>query len=281
MAFCSNCGEQIKDGAKYCNGCGVPVDNTVTRRRTTYEGEIHKCPNCGEILNSLVTNCPSCGHEIRGSKASDLVREFAIKLSHSTSEEQKIALLRSFPIPNTKEDIFEFMILAASNMNSNNKLRQDISDAWLVKFEQSYKKALLLFKDDSDFSRIQKIYDEGYSNIIASKKREVKRNTIEVIARNGAICLGTIAVIVAVIVDKTGGNASLIELIGYIVLIVSACTLVRRGASMIDIGIGALSGLLTIGLSFILNNGSMGMLCGGILMIITAVSFFKSVENEK
>lgn len=63
MAFCTNCGEQIKDGTKFCANCGTPTDvnehTNSTRRKSMYEGEIHKCPQCGEIIDAFVTVCPA------------------------------------------------------------------------------------------------------------------------------------------------------------------------------------------------------------------------------
>ena len=50
MAFCSNCGERIEEGANFCNKCGKPVNENNSSRKVTYEGEIHKCPNCGGPL---------------------------------------------------------------------------------------------------------------------------------------------------------------------------------------------------------------------------------------
>lgn len=286
MAFCSNCGKELNSGSKFCSECGTLVQNSNSQRKAVYEGEIHKCPNCGEVLRSFISKCPSCGYEIRGSHSSESVRDFAIKLSQITSDEQKVALLQSFPIPNTKEDIFEFMILAATNVNINRQITNEnmcpaMSKAWLVKFEQSYQKALLLFKEDSDFYQIQKIYNEGHKNIIKVKRRTTMKSVLEAVIRNIAVWVGIITIIAAVHVDKTGGNASMLELVGYIVLIASACTLAKRSASMIDFGIGALSGLATMGMSSLFRNGSVGELCGDIVLIIIAVNFFKSVGNNK
>ncbi len=77
MAFCSNCGKKLAAGAKFCFECGTPVakaDETV--RRTVFSGEIHKCPSCGEVLQSLTAICPSCGHEINSAKLSPTLKEF-------------------------------------------------------------------------------------------------------------------------------------------------------------------------------------------------------------
>lgn len=172
MAFCTNCGHQLADGGKFCFECGTKVDSMrstqTEERKTVYDGEIHKCPSCGEVLNSFVSVCPACGHELRGTKASNSVHEFALRLESAKSDEQRIVLIRNFPIPNTKEDIFEFMILASTNIASEKQ--NSIYDAWLVKFEQSYKKANLVFGNDSDFARFKDIYEQTNRQITREKR---------------------------------------------------------------------------------------------------------------
>ena len=129
MVFCINCGQQLLDGAKFCANCGKAVgasqNETTEQRKTVYEGEIHKCPNCGEILSSLSVICPSCGYEIRGNKASNSVKEFAMQLANAENDKQKITLIQSYPIPNNKEDILEFLILAATCFDPGENLTGD------------------------------------------------------------------------------------------------------------------------------------------------------------
>ena len=77
MAFCSNCGKELAAGAKFCFECGTPVANTdETVRRTVYSGEIHKCPSCGEVLQSMTAICPACGHELNSAKLASALKEF-------------------------------------------------------------------------------------------------------------------------------------------------------------------------------------------------------------
>lgn len=212
MAFCSNCGKQLDDKAKFCSACGAsrPVQTeNENKRNTVYEGEIHKCPNCGEVLDSFLTRCPSCGMELRGSKATNAVRELALKLetieahreyekpksifklAYSTSnlsktDEQKVSLIRSFSIPNTKEDIVEFMILATANVDMSSYADGDdalrtasaraVSNAWLAKCEQAYEKAKAsISPTDSCYIRIEELYQKTKKDLKKSKGSNLKK----------------------------------------------------------------------------------------------------------
>ncbi len=204
MAFCRHCGHALAAGDSFCSGCGKAVDDSSTDegRKSTYDGEIHKCPSCGEILESFVSNCPTCGFELRGVKVSSPVQELLEKLeeleekrteikseglfgaknykrkSHAINQ-QKINLIRNFPIPNTKEDIMEFMILAASNMKAAWKAEESdigIATAWKAKFIQAYNKAKICL-NASDFACIQEIYD---GIMIKPKKKALKITFISI-----------------------------------------------------------------------------------------------------
>ena len=149
MAFCVKCGRQHDDGVNFCPNCGTQTAKNDTenrsQRQTVYEGELHKCPNCGEALNSFTITCPACGYELRGANAPDSVKEFSLRFVQTKTIREKIDLITTFAIPNTKEDILEFMILAYSNIDTDvyksteeKSVSKNLSDAWLAQFKQAY-----------------------------------------------------------------------------------------------------------------------------------------------
>lgn len=158
MAFCTNCGQELAEGAKFCSSCGVAVDapnkSEKEQRKTVYDGDLHKCPKCGEQLNAFATICPVCNYELRGVQATSCVHELSQKLEHTDSEEQKIELISNFYIPNTKEDIYEFFILAYSNITAGGYG----IEAWSIKLEQAYLKAKLAFGNNEEFKYIEELY---------------------------------------------------------------------------------------------------------------------------
>ena len=205
MAYCRNCGVQLIDGAKFCQKCGYPVSDENTeneQRKQEFAGKLYKCPNCGEVLKSFELNCPVCGYELRGAKATSAVKEFALKLEAiesrreyekprglfaaaaaqqrvSKTDEQKISLIKSFSVPNTKEDMLEFMILATSSMNMRiydsantdiSKSEKEVNAAWFSKVQQVYEKAKRTYSADSTFAEIKTLYDSCNREIKKSKK---------------------------------------------------------------------------------------------------------------
>ena len=80
--------------------------------------------------------------------------------------EQKANTIINYSVPNTKEDIFEFMILACSNINVKQGIDDVVSKAWLSKLEQVYQRAQITIKNSNDLIQIKNIYD--------SKKKEIK-----------------------------------------------------------------------------------------------------------
>lgn len=230
MAFCMNCGQQLPEDAKFCSNCGAAtgeVKSETAQRKVVYDGEVHKCPNCGEIVNSFVLNCPSCGHELRNSASTSLVQELASKLEDlelqreprkrrtvkdellrtnnlSKTDEQIISLIRSFVIPNTKEDILEFIILASSNINvelygennltPENEVLKAVSDAWIAKFEQAYRKAQFSFSETPTFTQIKEVYINKINEINKQKK---KKTLVPLLALGGLLALSLLCFLIS------------------------------------------------------------------------------------
>ena len=90
---------------------------------------------------------------------------------------KKLELIKNYPIPNTVDDVFEFITLAIANIDvslskktlinrqytntsflSGANIGHAISNAWVAKMEQLYHKAEISFPNDPVFEKIQKMY---------------------------------------------------------------------------------------------------------------------------
>lgn len=192
MAYCPNCGTKLVDGDVFCGNCGkrieaatAPCEPVFSQAPTEESGSptketkpksgITRCPACGEIVDKNAVICPSCGYGIRDvadgsiallSQKLDLIeskrpqkRKKDEKGTISATDERKISLIRSWPIPNNKDDLIEFAAMASGNCiappNMYRTAEDALADAWRSKFDQAYAKAEHLFGDSEDFALIK------------------------------------------------------------------------------------------------------------------------------
>jgi hypothetical protein len=144
-------------------------------------GDIRKCPACGTILQSFQTKCNDCGHEFTNISANNVISQLSKKLSEIEKElqreaekdedydpkltfaldmrilEKQASYIDTFPIPNTKEDILEFLSLSVPQAsvklnwyerNVSHTGQYKLIKSWKAKAEQTIMKARFSMKDD-------------------------------------------------------------------------------------------------------------------------------------
>ena len=141
------------------------------------EQSIVKCPHCGEQLTALAAVCPTCGLELQNVGTAGAVSKLAQEIHKleskrnmkkdmiqgvSQTDERIASLVRNFVVPNSKEEIFEFMMMASGNLDAYRGRKTGspkvVVQAWEAKFEQTYLKARSIFDSQSDFQQIEDIY---------------------------------------------------------------------------------------------------------------------------
>ena len=108
-------------------------------------GDIKKCPACGSLITAFTTNCGDCGHELSNITSTKAMIEFQDKLAKGNNE-QDIEIITNFNVPNSKEDIMEFLTLAISNYQ--NATDKNLRNAWLTKIDNLLMKMNLVFKEN-------------------------------------------------------------------------------------------------------------------------------------
>jgi hypothetical protein len=168
----------------------------------------------------MAVQCPYCGHELGGSGVPGGVAAFFERLDAldqqlfeteaakevarsggmfgamfgfagvaktltgtSAGDKRKLEMIQNFPIPNSREDILEFIILASSRITSGPGIFTainiaDIRDAdkyniaWSTKIKQAYAKAQIIFASDKqELRRIDTILKDA--NITPGKVKPV------------------------------------------------------------------------------------------------------------
>lgn len=156
-------------------------------------GDVKKCPSCGAIIESFTTRCPDCGHELNGvgvvssfdalvkkldefdkrqGQKTTFLSELGEFLDGSKSDriiEGKKQIIANFPIPTAREDLLEFLSMAAplAKKKGNFFTSDDYYDhnvmvsAWKSKIEQVLIKARISMKDDRQtLEEIERIVNE-------------------------------------------------------------------------------------------------------------------------
>lgn len=161
----------------------APTPTSTAAPKSNKFGDIKKCPACGAVLQSFTTKCPDCGFEFRNVEANctiqhlfELLNEveanskedaegllgglgkfyadsFASSFGGTKDTRKKKAIIQNFPIPNTKEDILEFLTLAVPlakkpGIFDQDQTKREMYPVWKAKCEQIIMKAKFSMKDD-------------------------------------------------------------------------------------------------------------------------------------
>ena len=182
--------EDVDEVEMYIEGKISDLENTVVSKNI--DNKTINCPSCGSPTNSFESRCLHCSYEFKNIKASsisikiqeelqkidldvenqlrdDMIETYGHLLDYWESDleekqhAKKISYLNTLPIPNSREDILEFLALSAPLSFNKKKsgfmyiLKHgvDIGDsplgrAWRAKFEQTIIKAKLSLSDDSE-----------------------------------------------------------------------------------------------------------------------------------
>jgi len=150
-------------------------------------GDVKKCPACGAMIQSFQTRCPDCGHDYSNIESNASIQKLFKMLNDAENERKdeglsvgkaiggvlgkmygigggdkintkKKTIISNFPIPNTKNDILEFLAISLpmakqkgnfiTKENEENKTHNDLVPTWKSKCEQIVLKARFSMKED-------------------------------------------------------------------------------------------------------------------------------------
>jgi hypothetical protein len=188
-------GEDLDEVEMILDGKIALMNNELVKSQTqelksNKEGDLRKCPSCGAPVESFKTKCTECNHEFRNTAIANAVKDFFQKYNNIEIEERKrtedvkehwanagmnsiitnnaiikrqISLISSFPVPNTKEDMLEFLSISIPEATKNMSLgfigkllgsaHKDfiyvqLKNTWHSKSEQIIMKARISMKED-------------------------------------------------------------------------------------------------------------------------------------
>lgn len=193
MKFCTKCGNQLSDQANFCDKCGSPVSNAQTppptpganenvadetKRKEVFVGERRKCPICGVEISAFALTCPN-GHELSGVKVSNIAKEFHDGLIKYEGKEEH-DFVTSFPIPNEREELGNFMLMVASILKQDmqNGADQMRVSSFTSKFDEIKSKVYMMLKADDPIVGETKKWDSALNELYENYKKIIEERAI-------------------------------------------------------------------------------------------------------
>ena len=148
------------------------------------KGNVIKCPNCGCTDISGRAVCPDCGYVFTNVKANQSAERLAEQLATVEKERrkdlvgdmsslfgisggkvaEKVSIIKNFPVPNTRDDLLEFLSMLKPKSSKYGKPSSDSpidkleSKAYYIKFAECVDKARLSFDKDPAFQPYFEFY---------------------------------------------------------------------------------------------------------------------------
>lgn len=139
-------------------------------------GDVRKCPACGAIVGAFKGCCPECGYEFSNIDANLSSKKLHESLSKSGSSSKKVEIIETFPIPNTKADLLEFLTALKPRVLD---VSSEFANAYFKKYSECIEKAKVSFPNDKlllpfidDFDNLKKQINNSH---IKSKLQDVAK----------------------------------------------------------------------------------------------------------
>lgn len=157
-------------------------------------GNIKTCPACGASVKAMELECSDCGHEFTNSDANSTIKNLEQKIETERSkyikknseaeggdefagqtfdEEELPRILKNYPIPNTKEDLFESLSFFSSKVIASTNTENEEINAYHAKSLEIITRLQLMPNiDESLLDRIK---------AIEVKMKKVKRKNVRIL----------------------------------------------------------------------------------------------------
>lgn len=152
-------------------------------------GNIVKCPNCGSTDVAGRAICPECGYAFTNVRSNNSSEKLANKLAEvevsrrgslfggiaavygGGKTAEKASIIKNFPVPNTRDDLLEFLSLLKPKSSKYQSLGaadvelSKLGPAYFVKYTECIDKAKRSFKNDPDFEPYFVFYEKERKKI--------------------------------------------------------------------------------------------------------------------
>ena len=161
----------------------ITIDALIFKQQTKSSkekvGNIKTCPACGSAVKTMTMACEDCGHEFNNVGANKSISELLNRINTLKKgaqeedydfEKRKADQINNTPIPNSREDLLEFLTVCISqaDVSWTSRGMGYVVSAWESKGSEALLKAKILFREDLKSMTLIEAYEKKLSS--AKKK---------------------------------------------------------------------------------------------------------------
>ena len=137
----------------------------------TKGGELLHCPQCGAVVPASASVCPKCGYEFSEIAANSSSVLLAEKLERLEYDEDKLQVIETFPLPNSKADLLEFATALKPRIKN---VDNPLWEAYMTKYQELIEKIQVSFPNDAQLKRFVDEFDGLYASIETKRKKSAR-----------------------------------------------------------------------------------------------------------
>ena len=165
-------------------------------------GSVRKCPACGAIVGAFIGSCPECGYEFTEVDANLSSKKLYDALSKESDTKKKQEIIETFPIPNTKADLLEFLTALKPRITDP---KSEFANVYYKKYAECIEKARVSFESDKQLQPFIDNFNQVDKEIKKKKLFNFLRNKWKLVA----IVLVLVVVGISVIIKENIAVAKL------------------------------------------------------------------------
>lgn len=163
----------------------------------TKGGELQHCPHCGAVVSESAAVCPNCGYEFSEIDANMSSIILANRLAELEYDEDKCEAIETFPVPNSKVDLLEFVTALKPRVLN---IDSPLADAYMTKYHELILKIKTSFPNDKQLKPYADEFPALQAEIKQKKKDEERKNWF---SEHTKLIVTSIIIVIALLV--TGG----------------------------------------------------------------------------
>ena len=150
----------------------VAAEAKKKKQNSDKHGELRKCPACGAPVPAFKGVCPECGYEFAGVEANSSATQLAQAIRKAKSADAKKEAVETFPIPNTKGDLLEFLTSLKPRISDAS---DPLSGSYFKKYTECIEKAKVSYPND----KMLIPFINDYATLVSSVKKSNRLSWIK------------------------------------------------------------------------------------------------------